>query len=69
MRSETPSASAKLHDLDPEAYVRDLFRVLPHWPEDRLLELSPKEWAATKARLNPDELDAEVGPLNVPPPA
>ena len=28
-------ATARLHRLDPEAYLRDLFRVLAHWPRDR----------------------------------
>jgi len=28
-------ASARLHRLDPEAYLRDLFRVLTNWPRDR----------------------------------
>lgn len=61
-------ASAKLHDLDPEEYLRDLFRVLPHWPEDRYLELAPKYWRATRARLDPVELDLEIGWLTIPPP-
>ena len=61
-------ASARLHRLDPEGYLRDLFRVLAHWPRDRYLELAPKYWAQTKARLDPAELAAEVGPLTVPPP-
>ena len=60
-------ASCKLHGLDPEAYLRDLFRVLPHWPRDRYLELAPKYWAATRGRLDPGELAAELGPLSVPP--
>ena len=60
-------ASAKLHDLDPEEYLRDIFRVLPHWPSDRYLELAPKYWPTTRARLDPQELDAEIGPLTVPP--
>src|SRR5690606_17673068 len=34
-------ASARLHGLDPEAYFRDLIRVLPFWPRDRHLELCP----------------------------
>ena len=59
-------ASAKLHDLDPEAYLRDLFRVLPHWPKDRYLELAPKHWSATRARLDPKQLDDEVGALTIP---
>ena len=60
-------ASARLHRLDPESYVRDLFRVLAHWPKDRYLELAPKYWAATRARLDPRELADEVGLLTVPP--
>lgn len=33
-------ASARLHHLDPEAYLRNLIRVLPFWPRDRFLELA-----------------------------
>lgn len=62
-------ASARLHKLDPELYLRDVFRVLPHWPRDRYLELAPRYWSATRARLDPQELDQELGPLNVPEPA
>ncbi len=61
-------ASARLHRLDPEEYLRDVFRVLPHWPKDRHLELAPKHWLATRARLAARELAAELGPLTVPPP-
>jgi transposase len=61
-------SSARLHHLDPEAYLRDIFRVLAHWPKDRYLELSPKHWAATRARLDPAELKAEVGELTIPEP-
>ena len=60
-------ASARLHRLDPEAYLRDLFRVLPHWPRDRYLELTPKYWAHTRERLDPVQLAAELGPLTIPP--
>jgi hypothetical protein len=61
-------ASARLHDLDPEAYLRDLFRVLPQWPRDRYLELAPRYWLATRERLDPKQLELEVGWLTVPPP-
>jgi transposase len=60
-------ASARLHRLDPELYLRDLFRILGQWPRDRYLELAPKYWAATRARLDPVELANEVGPLTIPP--
>ncbi len=59
-------ATARLHRLDPEAYLRDLFRVLAHWPRDRYLELAPQRWATTRARLDPAQLAAELGPLTVP---
>lgn len=59
-------ASARLHQLDPEEYLRDVFRVLPHWPKDRFLELAPKYWGATRARLDPRQLAADLGPLDVP---
>ena len=61
-------ASARLHRLDPELYLRDIFRVLPHWPSERYLELAPKYWAATRERLVPKELEAEIGAITVPPP-
>lgn len=61
-------ATAKLHDLEPEEYVRDILRVLPHWPRERYLELAPKYWPATRAQLDPAQLEAELGPLTIPPP-
>lgn len=59
-------ASTKLHLLDPQDYLRDIFRVLPHWPKDRYPELAPKYRRATRAKLIKSELDAEVGPLTIP---
>jgi len=61
-------ASARLHRLHPEDYLRDLLRVLAHWPKDRYLELAPKYWAGTRSRLDQAQLAAEIGPLTVPPP-
>lgn len=61
-------ASARLHGLDPEEYLRDVLRVRAHWPRDRYLELAPKYWAATRARLDVAQLAAEFGPLDIPPP-
>lgn len=60
-------ATARLHGLEPEGYLRDVLRVLAHWPRERYLELSPKHWEATCARLDAAELALEVGPLTVPP--
>ena len=41
-------------------------RVLPHWPRDRYLELAPRYWRITRARLDRDQLAAELGPLTIP---
>jgi transposase len=59
-------ASCKLHGIEPEGYLRDLFRVLSEWPRDRYLELAPKYWAATRARLDSEELKRPVGRLTIP---
>jgi hypothetical protein len=63
------AASCKLHDLDPEAYFTEIIRALPYWPRGRHLELAPKYWRATRARLDPKEIERELGTLTVPPPA
>ena len=53
----TMIASARLlHGL------RDVTRVVPHWPRERVLELSPKYWLRTPARLVASELVRELGP-------
>jgi hypothetical protein len=61
-------ASARLHKLDPEVYLCDLFRVLPQWPRDRYIELAPKYWPATRARMDQAQLAVEIGWLTIPPP-
>ncbi len=61
-------ASCELHKLDPEAYLTDIIHVLPYWPRDRYLELAPKYWAATRARIPAAELDTDIGDVTVPPP-
>ncbi len=40
-------ASARLHDIEPWTYLRDLLILLPNWPKERALELSPKYWFQT----------------------
>ena len=40
-------ASCKLHDIEPWAYLRDVLILVPDWPRERLLELSPKYWKQT----------------------
>lgn len=51
-------ASARLHDIEPWAYLRDILCLLPDWPEHELLDLSPLRWAATSAR---DDVRAALG--------
>jgi hypothetical protein len=45
-----------------------LIKVRPYWPRDRYLELAPKYSRATRARLDPHELERELGLITVPPP-
>ncbi len=62
------AASCKLHDLDPEPNFTEIIRVLPYWPRHRYLELAPKYWRATRARLDTNELERHLGPITVPTP-
>jgi transposase len=40
-------ASCELHGIEPWSYLRDVLILVPDWPRDRLLELSPKRWKQT----------------------
>jgi transposase len=62
-------ASCKLHQLDVETYLAEIIRIMPYWPRDRYLELAPKYWARTRARLDPRELELPLGHVTVPPPS
>ena len=55
-------ASCRLHRVEPQGYLEELLS-----PDDRYLELAPKHWAATRARLVETELDAPAGIITVPP--
>jgi transposase len=59
-------ASARLHKLDPEEYLRCLIRLVPLWPEHRMIELAPLFWARTRDRLDATQLAAELGPVAIP---
>ena len=61
-------ASCKLHGLDPETYLADVIRVMPYWKRDRYLELAPKYWAETRARLDDVEMERPLGHVTVPAP-
>lgn len=40
-------ASCQLHHIEPWAYLRDLFCLLPDWPASRILDLAPAFWKQT----------------------
>lgn len=58
--------SARLHGIDPEEYLRCLIRLVPLWPAERMLELSPLFWNRTRERLDPVALASEALPIAVP---
>ena len=41
-----------MHDIEPWAYLRDLFCLLPSHPKHRVLELAPAYWSITVQRSN-----------------
>ena len=59
-------ASCRLHAIDPEQYLDEVLRVLPYWPKERHLELAPKNWKATRAKLRADELEAPLCSFTIP---
>ena len=59
-------ASCRLHSIDPEQYLDEILRVLPYWPKERYLELAPKHWKTTRAKLRADELAAPLGAFTIP---
>jgi transposase len=60
-------ASCRLHRIEPRKYLDEILRVLPYWPADRYIELAPSRWKATRATLDPAELDDPLGFLVVAP--
>jgi len=54
-------ASCQLHDIEPYAYLRDLFCLLPSWPVRRVLELAPLNWKQTLENEDAQQrLDANI---------
>jgi hypothetical protein len=41
-----------LHQLNPQVYLEQLLRLVAHWPKNRVLELAPKNWVASVAKLD-----------------
>ena len=44
-------ASCEMHGLDPELYLQEILTVGPNYPVRDILDLSPKNWVATRQRL------------------
>jgi transposase len=59
-------ASCRLHRIDPEQYLDEAFRVLPYWPREHYLELAPNRWQATRAKLDPKQLQQPLAPFDIP---
>ncbi|MEI9940651.1 MAG: transposase [Pseudomonadota bacterium] len=59
-------ASCRLHSIDPQQCLDEIRRILPYWPRDRYLELAPNNWAATRAKLDPDELNTPLCSFTIP---
>ncbi|MDI3292157.1 IS66 family transposase [Polyangium sp. 15x6] len=54
-------ASCELHGIEPWAYLRDVLILLPEWPRDRVLELSPKHWKQTLEKTDARQrLDSSI---------
>jgi transposase len=54
-------ASCKLHRIEPWAYLRDIFCLLPRWPAKRVLELAPLHWPKTREHEHTRQLlDANI---------
>jgi transposase len=60
-------ATCRLHAIDPFVYFDEVLRVLPYWPHDRYLELAPTRWLATRASLDPIQLERPLSEFTVPP--
>lgn len=53
-------ASCQLHGIEPWAYLRDVLTILPAWPVNRAIELSPKLWNETRQKPEAQQLLASL---------
>jgi transposase len=45
-------ASCRMCGIEPWSYLRDLFCLLPNWPEHQLIDLAPLRWKQTTERAD-----------------
>ena len=64
-RNARPRHSGIRAQVPPEPAPRWLQNT-QHWPRHRYLELAPKHWAVTRARLRPEELAAPISAFEIP---
>jgi transposase len=60
-------ASCVLHKLNPELYLEQMLRLIPHWPVTRVIELAPKYWKQTVASLNNEQRRILTAPWELDP--
>lgn len=48
-------ASCALHGLEPQDYLNEVLRLAPHWSTAKMLDLSPRYWAETRAALSEEQ--------------
>ncbi len=53
-------ASCQIKGIEPWAYLRDVLTLLPAWPVNRVLELSPKHWNETSQKPDTQQLLASL---------
>jgi transposase len=63
----TMIASCRLHKIEPQQYLDETMRLIPQWPPDRYIELSPARWIETRAKLVAEELAAPLAFFTIPP--
>lgn len=61
-------ATCRIYRIEPTQYLDELTRVVPYWPRDRLLELAPQNWMATRVKLDAAELAKLLCRITVPAP-
>lgn len=48
-------ASCRLHQINPETYLRDVLLLINTWPAAKVIQLAPKYWNETRAALTADQ--------------
>jgi transposase len=60
-------ASCVLHKINPQHYLEQMLRLVPHWSKRHVIELSPKYWEQTVSGLNETQRRIITAPWELPP--